>query len=658
MTASALGVSSAPNMPCSARPPTSTSIDGATAQSSDVTPKPATPSEKTRRSPNTSPSRPPTRISEPSTRRYAFTTHCSPASPPPRSRAIAGSATLTTVESSITTKEPMIAASRLNRLRLSGVSCVPGTLHRARPAPARVAHRAVHDIEFLMLLLLAIALLAQLAGRLQVPYPVFLVLGGLAIAVVPGIPSPKLEPDVVFFVFLPPLLYAAAFTSSPRDLKANAGRIALLAIALVVLTVLVVAAVARAVLGDLSWPMAFVLGAVLAPTDPVAATAVFRRTPVPERVAVVVEGESLVNDGVGLTIYRAAVGAATAGTFSLGAAALDFVLVATGGVAIGLAVGWALNALKRRVQESEIEITLSLFTPYAAYIAAEAIGASGVLAAVTVGVYSGWRTTEVLLPETRVKVQAFWGALAFLLESVLFVLVGLQLPVILDALAPRPLGRYVLPALAVAFAVMAVRMAFVLALAVIRARLPDIVEEPLPRGERLVVGWSGMRGAVSLAAALAIPLEAAGRDVVLLVTFATILVTIVAQGLTLPLLVRACGLERSAEDERQESEARLQAAEAALQRLDDAGAGDEAPDTTVERLRTTYHEHAERAAAELGNRDVETEDSSDAYAQLRALTLEAERDAIMKLRREGKLSGDAARRLQHELDLQESRLRS
>jgi CPA1 family monovalent cation:H+ antiporter len=263
-----------------------------------------------------------------------------------------------------------------------------------------------------------------------------------------------------------------------------------------------------------------------------------------------------------------------------------------------------------------------------------------------------------------VKVQAFWGALVFLLDSVLFVLVGLQLPAVLDALSPRPLSHYLLPALAVAVAVMAVRMAFVLVLSAIRAKLPRVVEEPLPRGERLVVGWSGMRGAVSLAAALAVPLETAGggplagRDVVLLVTFATILVTIVVQGLTLPLLVRACGLERSAEDQQHEQEARLQAAQAALQRLDHAAADDEAPDTTVERLRTTYTEHAERAASELGDGDVETEDSSEAYNELRAMTLAAERDAVMRLRREGKLSNDAARRLEHEIDLAESRLRS
>jgi CPA1 family monovalent cation:H+ antiporter len=521
----------------------------------------------------------------------------------------------------------------------------------------------VHRIELLILLLLAIALLAQLAGRLRVPYPVFLVVGGLAIALIPGVPRIELEPDVVFLVFLPPLLYAAAFMSSPRDLRAHAERIGLLAIALVVVTVVVVAVVARLLIGDLSWPMAFVLGAVLAPTDPVAATAVFRHVPVPERVATVVEGESLVNDGVGLTLYRVAVGAATAGTFSLGSALLQTVLVATGGVAIGFAVGWVITHIKRRVQESEIEITLSLFTPYAAYVAAETAHVSGVLAAVTVGLYCGWHVGSTMLAETRVKVLAFWTALAFLLDSVLFVLVGLQLPVVLQALAPRPLAHYVVPALGVAAAVMGARMAFVLVLAAVRDALPH-ADRALPRPERLVVGWSGMRGAVSLAAALAVPrltesgAPLAGRDVVLLLTFTTILITIVVQGLTLPLLVRAMGLGPEAGEEEREQEARLAAAHAALERLDRAAADDEAPETTVERLRTTYVEHAERAAAELDRDGVETEDSSEAYRELRSLTLDAERDAVLRLRREGKLSNDAARRLQHEIDLAESRLRT
>jgi CPA1 family monovalent cation:H+ antiporter len=520
----------------------------------------------------------------------------------------------------------------------------------------------MRDIEFLIMLLLAVALLAQLAGRVRVPYPVFLVLGGLAIAVIPGVPRIQLEPDVVFLVFLPPLLYAAALNSSPRDLRANAGRIALLAVALVVLTVVVVAAVARVLIGDLSWPMAFVLGAVLAPTDPVAATSVFRRTEVPERVAVIVEGEALVNDGIGLSLYRVAVGAATAGAFSVGSAALQTVLVATGGIVIGLAIGWGLRQLRRRIEEPEIEITLSLFTPYAAYIAAETAHASGVLAAVSVGLYSVWHMDDMLLPETRLKVRSFWMAIAFLLDSMLFVLVGLQLPVVLDTLSPRPLDRYVVAALGVAAAVIVVRMGFVLTLSAIRSRLPR--SHALPTGERLVVGWSGMRGAVSLAAALAVPMSTdggaplAGREIVLLVTFVTILVTIVLQGLTLPMLVHAAGVRRGGEEDEDEQRARLEAAHAAMERLDQAATEGEAPDTTVERLRTTYSEHAERAAAELDDGGVETEDSSEAYRELRALTLAAERDAVARLRREGKLSHDAARRLEHEIDLAESRLSS
>ena len=379
----------------------------------------------------------------------------------------------------------------------------------------------------------------------------------------------------------------------------------------------------------------------------------------PERVAVVVTGESLVNDGVGLTIYRAAVGAATAGAFSLGSAALSFVVVAAGGIAIGLAVGWVLNALKRRVQETEIEITLSLFTPYAAYIAAEHAGVSGVLAAVAVGVYSGWRSSEVLMPETRVKVQAFWTALAFLLDSMLFVLVGLQLPVVLDALAPRSLGG-----------LRAARAR--------RRRRGDGgahgVRARARRDPRAPAGHRRGAAAARRAARRRLERDARGgvarggaRDPARHVRARDRPARHVRDdprddrrpGADAPAdRPRVRARRGSAEDERREQEARLQAAEAALRRLDEAGAEDEAPDTTVERLRTTYTEHAERAANELGDRDVETEDSSEAYAELRAMTLAAERDAIMQLRREGKLSGDAARRLQHELDLAESRLRS
>src|SRR5919202_716440 len=418
-----------------------------------------------------------------------------------------------------------------------------------RPGRARTA---VDDIEFLLALLLAVALLAQLAGRLRVPYPVFLFVAGLAIGLIPGGPDIALQPDVVFLVFLPPLLYAAGFRASPRDLRAEAGRITLLAVVLVFLTVAAVAAVAHALFGDLGWAMAFVLGAVLAPTDPVAASSVFRGADVPERVQTVVEGEALVNDGVGLTVYRVTVGAATTGTFALGSAALQLVGVAAGGVAVGLAVGWLLGRVRRRVQEAEIETALSLFTPYAAYVVAEHLSVSGILAAVTVGVYTGWRSQELVMPE-----------------------------------AGRPL---------------------------------------------------------------------AGRELVILITFVTIVATILVQGLTLPLLVRATGLHRGAEAEEQEQRARLAAAQAALERLDRAAGENGVPGTTVERLRTVYREHAERAAAELDEEDVETEDSSAAYRELRALTLQAERETVLRLRAEGRLSTETARKLEHEIDLAQSRV--
>jgi CPA1 family monovalent cation:H+ antiporter len=521
----------------------------------------------------------------------------------------------------------------------------------------------MHDVEFILVsLLVAVAGLGAVARAMDIPYPIVLVVGGLALGFVPGLPDIELAPELVLVIFLPPLLYSAAFFANLNDLRRNLRPIALNAIGLVLVTMCLVAVVVKALVPEMPWAAAFTLGAIVAPTDPVAATAIMRRMAVPRRIVSVVEGESLINDGTALVAYRTAV-AAVGGTFSVWEAGMEFVLSAAGGVAIGVAAGWVIVQIRRRIDDIPVEITISLLSGFAGYVPAEAVGASGVLAAVTVGLYSGWRANDVLLAETRVKVQAFWHSLAFLLDSVLFVLVGLQLPRVLDALAPRPLDRYLLPALGIAVAVMAVRMGFVLLVAAVRTKLPR-VEDALPRSQRIVVGWSGMRGALSLAAALAVPLEAAGggplggRDLVVLVTFVTILVTIVVQGLTLPLLVRACGLERSTEEERREQEARLQAAEAALERLDHAGANDEAPDTTVERLRTTYTEHAERAAAELGDRDVETEDSSAAYAELRALTLAAERDAILRLRREGKLSNETARRLQHEIDLAESRLRA
>jgi CPA1 family monovalent cation:H+ antiporter len=283
-------------------------------------------------------------------------------------------------------------------------------------------------------LLFAIAALVTLARELNVPYPIFLVLGGLAIGVVPGMPEVELEPDLVLLIFLPPLLYSAAFFASLRDLRRNVAPISLLSIGLVLVTCVAVAVCIHAVVPDMSWAAAFVLGAIVSPTDPVAATAIASRIGMPRRVVVVVEGESLINDATAITAYRLAVVAVTTGAFSAWEAGGKFALAAAGGVAIGLAVGWLVANVRERLDDPPVEITISLLTGYAAYLPAEELGLSGVVAAVTVGLYMGSQTSRVTNAQVRMQGFAMWQILVFLLNSALFVLIGLQLPALLDAL--------------------------------------------------------------------------------------------------------------------------------------------------------------------------------------------------------------------------------
>src|SRR5919106_467290 len=292
------------------------------------------------------------------------------------------------------------------------------------------------EIESLVFLLGAAALLAQLARVLKVPYPILLVVGGLGLGFVPGLPVVQIAPEVIFVIFLPPLLNAAAFFSSPLDLRAHLRPIVLLAIGLVLLTTLAVAAVAHYVVG-LPWAAAFVLGAILAPTDPVAAEAIFRRLGVPERVSTIVGGESLINDGSALVAFRVAVAAVVTGTFSVWEAGLDFLLVGGGGIVLGLILAWLVLPLWKRVSDPSIFVTLSLLTPYAVYVLAEEVlHASGILAVVSYGLYRGWKDPS-LFPNASTRIQniSFWNMLVFLLESLIFVLIGQQLPSILEGLS-------------------------------------------------------------------------------------------------------------------------------------------------------------------------------------------------------------------------------
>jgi CPA1 family monovalent cation:H+ antiporter len=337
----------------------------------------------------------------------------------------------------------------------------------------------------------------MLAGTVRVPYPILLVLGGLVLGFVPGVPPAELPPDLVLVLFLPPLLYQAAFFSSPRDLWANARPITLLAVGLVLVTMTAVAVVAHALVAGLPWAAAFALGAIVSPTDPLAATAIARRLGVPRRLVTVLEGESLVNDATALVAYRLAVAAVVAGSFSLWGAGLQFVGRGIGGVAIGLAVGWLIAEALRRIEDPMVKIVLSVVTGYAAYLPADRLGVSGVLAAVAAGLYVGWRAPQLASPATRLLGVSFWEVLVYLLNAVLFVLVGLQLHPILSELTGSSVAVLVGQAALVSAVVIAVRVGWGFTVTyLVRAldRRPAQRARRASVRERLVAGWSGMRG--------------------------------------------------------------------------------------------------------------------------------------------------------------------
>jgi len=511
----------------------------------------------------------------------------------------------------------------------------------------------VHDIESILVLVLAAALLVRVADYGKIPAPIVLVVGGLAIAFIPGLPSVELEPDTIFLVFLPPLVYAAGWRTSPLELRTVMRPLALLSVGLVFLTAAVVALVAHATVPGMSWAEAAVLGAVIAPTDTVAATSIFRRLGAPERVRLLVEGESMINDGTALVIYRIAVGVAVGGAFSFGGAALEFVGVAAGGILVGLAIGLLSDRVLARLSDSDLTIMLSVLTAYGAYIGAEELHVSGILAAVVAGVYAGYRSPHTLDADVRLNAIAFWSVLVFGLEITLFVLLGLQLPEIVDTLEASPTGvdQLLLPVAAIAAASLAARLLFVFAMG------EDAGETA---GQRFAIGWSGMRGAVSLAAALAVPLSVEGRPQIIFLTFALILVTIVGQGLSLPFIVRALGLEEPRRWSDEEAVARMEAAQSALDRLDQMESDKRANEKQLLRLRDLYRARFRMCQAVLGGEepDVAAREQRIAdYGELRRELIGVEREELLGLRGVGRLRDQTLRQIERDLDLEEARIR-
>jgi len=469
-------------------------------------------------------------------------------------------------------------------------------------------------------LLVAVAFLSAIATRIGIPYPILLVVGGLGLGFVPGIPDVRLQPDLVLVVFLPPLLYSAAFFANLRELRADARTITLTSTVLVAITATAVAVAAHALVDDLPWAVAFALGAIVAPTDPVAATQILRRFDVPRRLVNTIEGEALINDASALVLYKISVAAIGGAAFSIADAGLRFVGSAAGGVAIGLVVAVIIRELRSRLDDPPVEITLSLLSGYAAYIPADALGVSGVVAAVTTGIAIGWWAPGMASPAVRQQGFALWSLLTFLLNAILFVLIGLQLPSILDGLSGESPAFLLGIAAAVSGVVIGTRIVWAMVTPlVIRAldRRRSQVARRIGWRQRLVSAWSGMRGAVSLAAALALPPTTPQRDLIVFITFAVIFATLVLQGLTLPKLIRVLHIESDDAEQREELRARLVATQAALARIEELGAEDWTRDDTIERMTGLYDYRRRRLKAQAGKiEDDGYEDRSTAYQRL------------------------------------------
>jgi len=525
----------------------------------------------------------------------------------------------------------------------------------------------IGTVEIFVGMLLAVAALAWLARRIHIAYPILFVIGGLALALIPGVPRVTLNPELVFLFFLPPLLFPAALFTPWRDFRENLRPISLLAVGLVLITIVAIALLAHHFM-NLPLAAAFVLGAIVSPPDAIAATAIADRLRIPRRIVTVLEGESLVNDATALVAYRFAIMAVVTGTFSLSHAGLKFLIVCFGGIAFGLLIGWLAAAFHKRVQDAPIEITVSLLTPFAAYLPAERLGISGVLAVVSAGLYLGWQLPEITDFQTRLDSRPVWDTVEFILNGLVFILIGLQLPAVVQASTTDhlPKSQLIADALIISLTVIVVRIAWVFPATYLPRFLSKRLRkrDPYPSWKHVtIVAWTGMRGVVSLAAALALPLKRAdgspfpGRDLILFLSFVIILATLVVQGLSLPPLIRWLGVEDDDSLEKEERQARLAANKAALARLQEIAEKDPAKADALKRLRIEYEDRIRQLDVPENNRsDRHLRLFSAEYERLSHEGLKQERATILQLRNKDVINDQVLRRIQQDIDLAEARL--
>ncbi len=519
---------------------------------------------------------------------------------------------------------------------------------------------SLHQLETVILLLIAVLALVAFARKLVIPYPILLVIGGLILGLIPGVPTLRLDPDIVFLVFLPPILWSAAYFTSWRDFRSNIRPITLLAVGLVLATTAAVAVVAHIWLPGLGWAGAIALGAIVSPPDAVSATAVAKRLGLPRRAVTILEGESLVNDATALILYRAAVMAAVSGTFIFSETVMDFFVAAGVGVVVGLLVGVAARWALKLMRDSFSEIAITLLSPYIAWVLAEQAHASGVLACVAGGLYLRQHFSEAVAPTTRIQARAVWDFLVFVLNGFIFILIGLQLGALREAIPSGMFVPLMLTGALVSVTAIVVRLIWVpLAAWIPRLLSPSLrARDPMPALPSLfLIGWTGMRGIVSLAAALALPLTTAAgvpfpfRAEIILITFSVILATLVLQGLSLGPLIRALNLKEDGSLEREEMQAREHAATAALVRLDEvANEGWPVPQH-LDQMRVHYGDRVQRYTKD-GTAPECTAEAIEVFQRLRHETLTAERLAVIRLRNDGIISDDVLHRLEHELDVE------
>ncbi len=494
-----------------------------------------------------------------------------------------------------------------------------------------------------------------LARRLGVSPPLALVLVGLGLSSVPGVPDYALDPELILTLVLPPLLYSAALDSSYLRLRANLRPIGMLAVGAVLLTTVAVGLAAWWLVPGLPLASALVLGAVVAPPDAVAATAVGRRLGLPRKVMTILGGESLVNDATALTTLRVAI-AAVAGTVTVGDFVGEFVLAAAGGVAIGLATAWLAAQLHRRNDEPVIDVVLTLLTPFTSYLLAEAVHASGVVAVVSTGLWLSTRWYRTFSAASRTLADPLWTVIDFLLTGIVFVLIGLELPAILDGIRGLPLGTVVGGAVAVTLAVVLSRPLWVFPSTYLARLVPGVRRrDPSPPWQYpAVISWAGMRGVVSLAAALAYLRDVPQGALLTFITFVVVVTTLIGQGLTLPWVIRRLALPGPSvtEDALQEAAVQHEAAEAAVKRLDELVAGDgEVPSEVVDRLRDKAEIRGLFAWERLGSQDREL--PSHAYRRLRREMLAVERAVFLRARDEGRIDEEVVTGVMREIDTEE-----